>query len=118
MIQLEAAASDVACLTNDIFSYQKELVFEGEIHNFVLVAKHFLACAEPRAFEIASALMASRVRQFEHLVATELPALFDDFGLGDEHRGMLSAYVARMQHWMAGVLRWHIAVGRYNEPSS
>lgn len=116
MFQLEAAASDAACLINDIYSYQKEIEFEGEIHNGVLIVKHFLECDTPRAFEVTSELLASRVRQFELLVKTELPALMDDLGLDATHRGTLSSYVERMQQWMAGVLRWHIAVERYKEP--
>jgi germacradienol/geosmin synthase len=116
MIQLEASASDVGCLTNDIFSYQKEVEFEGEFHNCVLVIQRFLDCDKNRAFEVTSELMASRIRQFEHIVATELPVVFDDFGLDEARRDKLSRYVVRMQQWMAGVLRWHIAVERYKEP--
>jgi germacradienol/geosmin synthase len=33
MRSLENSAADFACFTNDIFSYQKEIEFEGEIHN-------------------------------------------------------------------------------------
>ena len=33
--ELENAAVDDACLTNDLFSYQKEIEFEGELHNGV-----------------------------------------------------------------------------------
>lgn len=116
MVQLEAACSDVGCLTNDIFSYQKEIEFEGEIHNCVLVVKHFLECDQARAYEVTSELMAARIRQFERIVEAELPALFDDFQLDEQRREMLRAYVERMQQWMAGVLRWHIAVERYKEP--
>ena len=34
---LENAAADYACLLNDVFSYQKEIEYEGEVHNGVLV---------------------------------------------------------------------------------
>ncbi|MCK6590010.1 MAG: germacradienol/geosmin synthase [Polyangiaceae bacterium] len=116
MVQLEAACSDVGCLTNDIFSFQKEIEFEGEFHNAVLVVRNFLECDQTRAFEVTSELMASRIRQFEHIVKTELPGLSDDFQLDEARRKMLTAYVERMQQWMAGMLRWHIAVDRYKEP--
>ena len=42
MRSLENAAADYACLTNDVFSYQKEIEFEGELHNGVLVVQNFL----------------------------------------------------------------------------
>jgi germacradienol/geosmin synthase len=44
MRSLENSAADFACFTNDIFSYQKEIEFEGEIHNCVLVVQNFLNC--------------------------------------------------------------------------
>ena len=39
MLELENAAQDYACMLNDIFSYQKEIQFEGELHNSVLVVR-------------------------------------------------------------------------------
>src|SRR5258706_16430705 len=41
---MENAAADYACLLNDVFSYVKEIQFEGEIHNCVLVVQNFLDC--------------------------------------------------------------------------
>src|SRR5260370_19456149 len=37
---LEHSAMDYACLLNDVFSYQKEMEFEGEVHNSVLAVRH------------------------------------------------------------------------------
>ncbi len=42
MRALENAAQDYACMLNDVFSYQKEIQFEGELHNMVLVVQNFL----------------------------------------------------------------------------
>ena len=42
---MQNAAQDCACLINDVFSYQKEIEFEGEIHNGVLVLATFLDTA-------------------------------------------------------------------------
>ena len=36
------------CLLNDMFSYRKEIEFEGEVHNAVLVVRNFLGCAQER----------------------------------------------------------------------
>ena len=46
---LSNAASDYACLTNDVFSYRKEIELEGELHNGVLVIQQFLGCDAQRA---------------------------------------------------------------------
>lgn len=115
MRSLENSAADFACFTNDIFSYQKEIEFEGEIHNVVLVVQNFLNCNIPQAVEIVNNLMTARAQQFQHIVATELPALFDDFNLDEITREKLLAYVEKLENWMCGVLRWHIKVDRYKE---
>lgn len=115
MRQLDNSAADFACLTNDIFSYQKEIEFEGELNNGVLVVQQFLNCDIPQAVEVVNNLMTSRALQFEHIVTTELPALFDDFNLDASTRKKLQGYVEKLQQWMCGVLKWHIAVDRYQE---
>ena len=115
MRSLENSAADFACFTNDIFSYQKEIEFEGEIHNCVLVVQNFLNCDIQEAVEIVNNLMTARAQQFQHIVATELPALFDDFNLDESTRDQLMGYVEKLEQWMCGVLKWHITVDRYKE---
>ena len=82
---------DYACLLNDVFSYQKEIEFEGEVHNGVLVVQNFFDCDYPTGLAIVDDLMTSRMRQFQHIVAHELPVLFDDLDLGEEARGTSTA---------------------------
>ncbi|WP_375773270.1 germacradienol/geosmin synthase [Archangium gephyra] len=115
MRALENSAADYACLTNDIFSYQKEIEFEGELNNGVLVVQRFLDLEAPQAVEVVNNLMTARMQQFEHIVATELPALADDFKLDSGAREKLRRYVEKLQQWMCGVLRWHVTVDRYKE---
>ncbi|SBW26952.1 family 2 encapsulin nanocompartment cargo protein terpene cyclase [Protofrankia symbiont of Coriaria ruscifolia] len=112
---LENAAADYACLLNDVFSYQKEIQFEGEIHNCVLVVENFLGCGRDRAVEVVNDLMTARMRQFEHIVAEELPVLFDQLELDGDVRGALLGYVRELQNWLAGILRWHEGTHRYEE---
>ncbi len=115
MRALENSAMDYACFTNDIFSYQKEIEFEGELHNAVLVVQKFLAIDRGQAVGVVNELMTSRMKQFEHIIATELPVLVDEFDLGKKAREALDAYVAGLQDWMAGILDWHMLSGRYPE---
>ncbi len=112
---LENSAQDYACLTNDIFSYQKEIEFEGELHNGVLVVQKFLDIDRRLAVYVVNDLMASRMLQFEHIIATELPVLVDEFDLDADAREALDAYVVGLQDWMAGILDWHILTRRYGE---
>ncbi|MBB5872563.1 germacradienol/geosmin synthase [Allocatelliglobosispora scoriae] len=115
MRALENSAQDYACLLNDIFSYQKEIEFEGELHNCVLVVQNFLNCDRVTAVAIVNDLMTSRLQQFEHLVAVELPALFDDYGLDAQARQVLGAYVVELQDWMVAIVHWHRVTRRYPE---
>lgn len=112
---LENSASDYACLCNDIFSYQKELQFEGELHNGVLVVQNFLDLGSAEAVLLVNDLMTSRLRQFQHIVADELPALYDDYQLSAAARKILDGYVTELQDWMAGILEWHRVTRRYPE---
>lgn len=112
---LENAAADYACLTNDVFSYQKEIQFEGEVHNCVLVVENFLCCDRECAVEVVNDLMTSRMQQFQHVVSTELPVLFDEFELGTEARQTLRGYVEELENWMSGILVWHRGCLRYEE---
>ncbi|WP_069767609.1 germacradienol/geosmin synthase Cyc2 [Streptomyces sp. LUP30] len=110
---LENAAVDYACLTNDVFSYQKEIEYEGEMHNAILVVQNFFGCDYPAGLGVVHDLMTQRMQQFEHVVAQELPVLYDDFDLSPEAREAMGDYVADLQNWLAGILHWHREVDRY-----
>jgi len=110
---LENAAMDYACLLNDVFSYQKEIEYEGEVHNSILVVQNFFGCDYPAALTVVQDLMNQRMRQFEHVIAHELPVVYDDFQLSEEARDAMATYVTDLQNWMAGILNWHRSVDRY-----
>jgi germacradienol/geosmin synthase len=112
---LEHAAADYAWLINDLHSYRKEVQFEGELHNAVLVVQNFLGCDPEHALRVVSDLQTSRMRQFEHLTALELPVLQQDFDLGPEQRAELDGYVDDLRNWMSGIHVWHGAVARYHD---
>ncbi|MFJ9848982.1 germacradienol/geosmin synthase [Streptomyces sp. NPDC101150] len=113
---LENAAADYGMLMNDVFSYQKEIEYEGEIHNGILVVQNFFDCDYPAALAIINDLMTSRMSEFQHVAANELPVLYDDFGLSAEGRASLDGYVRELEHWMAAILTWHRGCRRYGEP--
>jgi germacradienol/geosmin synthase len=112
---LQNCAQDYACLLNDIFSYQKEIEFEGEIHNCILVVQNFLGCDKERAVKIVNDLMTARMKQFEHTAETDLPALFQDLSLPKEAQGELLLFVEELKRWNPAILRWHQETKRYRE---
>ncbi|MEV6828337.1 germacradienol/geosmin synthase [Amycolatopsis sp. NPDC051102] len=109
---IEHTATDVTWLVNDLYSYRKEIQYEGELHNAVLVVRNFLNCTEERAFEVVTDLVHARVAEFEHSVATELPALYRD----DATEEALLGFVQGLRDRMAGTLHWHENSARYAEP--
>ncbi|GAA1961970.1 terpene synthase family protein [Catenulispora subtropica] len=112
---LEHAAADWGALVNDLYSYQKEIQFEGEVHNAVLVAQDFFDCDRDGAVEIVRALIAARLDQFRHAAAVEIPALVDALALAADTREALDRHVQVLRDWMIGVLNWHQNCGRYTE---
>ncbi|WP_018684951.1 terpene synthase family protein [Actinokineospora enzanensis] len=115
VLAMENAAMDYACMLNDIYSYQKEIQFEGEIHNLVLVVRNFFDTDSDTAMAIVGDLMEGRMREFEHVVATGLPAMFEDFDLAPEARKPLLDYAEDLRNWLSGILAWHEGVRRYSE---
>ncbi|UGY95081.1 germacradienol/geosmin synthase [Streptomyces gobiensis] len=115
MKSLENAAMDFACLINDVFSYQKEIEFEGEVHNAILVIQNFFDCDYPTGVAITGDLMNGRMSQFQHVVTEELPVLYEDFNLGPKAREALQGYVRDLENWISGILTWHRDCRRYTE---
>jgi germacradienol/geosmin synthase len=112
---MENSAADYACLLNDVFSYQKEIQFEGELHNCVLVVQNFLDCDAATAMRVVGDLMAGRMSQFRDIVAVELPALFDELHFDDATRKALQSHARNLENWLAGILNWHQGCHRYAE---
>jgi len=112
---MENSAADYACLLNDVFSYQKEIQFEGEIHNCVLVVQNFLDCDAATAMRVVGDLMAARMSQFRDIVAVELPELFDALHLDAATREALQGHARNLENWLAGILNWHQGCHRYAE---
>lgn len=110
---LQDSAADYACLLNDLFSYQKEIEYEGDVHNAVLVVENFFGVGYPAAVRIVHDLAAGRLRQFEHVAAAGPPVLYPDFEAPEEVRTAVAEYVADLRNWMAGIRNWHLHVRRY-----
>jgi germacradienol/geosmin synthase len=114
---MEDTASDYACLLNDIVSYQKEVEFEGELHNTVLATQNFFTSSRDQAVAIVNNLMTERMRQFEHAVAAGLPALCEEHQLGLNATDAVFRHATTLQNWIAGVANWHLETPRYTEPA-
>jgi germacradienol/geosmin synthase len=112
---MEHAAADYACLLNDVFSYQKEIEFDGEIHNCVLVARNFLDCDSAEAMKVVGGLANARMRCFQHSVKREIPALLDAVEASAGVREATYGHARRLENWLSGILNWHEGCHRYAE---
>ena len=111
--ELDTAAQDYACFLNDLFSYQKEIEYEGDLHNVVLVLEHFLDVDRITARDVTARLMTERMKQFELLAGTDLPAMIQEFDLPDDTGEALLRHADYLKNWMSGILQWHREATRY-----
>ncbi|MFD7844118.1 germacradienol/geosmin synthase [Nocardia sp. NPDC059764] len=113
--QLQHSAQDYAGLVNDLYSYQREIEYDHELHNLVYLTQSFLGCSRERASAIVVDLANERLRQFELVVRDQLPGFMADHQLSGEVRAALLTHVDRLRDHMAGNLHWHTRTGRYSE---
>ncbi|MBK8266469.1 MAG: hypothetical protein IPK80_34725 [Nannocystis sp.] len=113
MLRLIDTCIDWEGLINDIFSYQKEIDSEGEIHNAVIVIQRFLDTDLRRAASIASDLATSQLLTFEETIATDLPALAVELELDAAARENLDRCVEGLRDLIAGFFYFHSLSGRY-----
>ncbi|MEV7616961.1 terpene synthase family protein [Streptomyces sp. NPDC089799] len=112
---MENAASDTGAMINDLFSYQKEIEIEGEVHNHVLVTQNFFDIDYPAAFRIVADLLRRRTEEFEHIRDHQLQVLCEDLGLDSGARAAVDAWVRELEDWLAALLHWHRSVRRYRD---
>lgn len=53
------------------------------------------------------------MRQFQHILAVELPALFDTRHLGTDARDAINGHARHLKNWLSGILNWHEGCHRY-----
>ncbi|WP_117213263.1 terpene synthase family protein [Allorhizocola rhizosphaerae] len=107
--------ADAVHLRNDLFSYEREVLDEGELSNGVLVFERFLGCDPQRAAEAVNDLLTSRLQQFENTVFTELAPLFAEHAVGPVEQVAVLAYVKGLQDWQSGGHEWHMRSSRYTK---
>jgi germacradienol/geosmin synthase len=116
---LKDTFADGVHLRNDLFSYQRETQEEGEINNCVLVLERFLDVSPQHAADLTNDILTSRLQQFENTTLTELPWLFEEYGLNLLERESVLLYAKGLQDWQSGGHEWHMRSSRYmNETSN
>ncbi|WP_112133221.1 terpene synthase family protein, partial [Glycomyces dulcitolivorans] len=115
---MEAAVMDAMCLLNDVCSYQKEVEYEGQLLNGVVVAEEYLEVDREEAVRITAALANARIEQFQMVEANDLPGLAEEHALDADARAALAGYVDDLKNWVAAISKWHLdGTDRYREES-
>jgi 5-epi-alpha-selinene synthase len=96
-------ANDAICWSNDIFSAEKEM-FQGDVHNLVLVVKHARDCDLETAIEYVAHMHDAIIREFELVEA------------GLDPDPPLRRFVTALATWVRANLDWSIESGRYRAP--
>lgn len=113
---MEVCLMDAMCLLNDVCSYHKEVEYEGQLLNGVVVVEEYLGVGKDEAVRITAALADARIEQFELVEANDLPAVVEEYGLDDEARAALAGYVDDLKNWVAAINKWHLdGTDRYRE---
>ena len=110
---LKDTFADGVHLRNDLFSYQREVEDEGENANCVLVLERFLNVSTQEAANLTNELLTSRLYQFDNTAVTELPPLFEEYGLDPVARVNVLLYIKGLQDWQSGGHEWHMRSSRY-----
>lgn len=115
---LKDSFADAVHLRDDLFSYQRETQYEGEINNCVLVLERFLDVGPQRAADLTNDILTSRMQQFENTMLAELPSLFEECGLNPPERESVLLYVKGLQDWQSGGHEWQLRSSRYMDEKS
>jgi germacradienol/geosmin synthase len=113
MLALRNAVIDYCALCNDIHSYFKEIRFEGELNNGVLVVQSFLGISPQQAALVVADLAALRIAQFELVLEREVPLVIEAFELDGDAVAAIDARVENMTNWAVGMFEWQNMSGRY-----
>ncbi|MGW0248548.1 polyprenyl synthetase family protein [Nocardia goodfellowii] len=113
------SVNDASILVNDIHSYHREVASAEEPANMILVLRKFLGCDLDQAMTMTSDLARSRLDQFEHIAAVEVPVLIEECGLSPAQSANVLGYVDALRDWPPGWQEWFERTARYaQDPAS
>ncbi|MCP3802737.1 hypothetical protein NLX83_26030 [Allokutzneria sp. A3M-2-11 16] len=106
MRALLAAFFEATAPQRDAWSYQEDGSRGMTTNNGVHVYARFLGCSSQRAGEILNNLGTERLRRFENLAITEVPALAVELGLGLTDGERLLRHIDHLRQFTAGTHQW------------
>lgn len=111
IVQMTTAASAMATLVNDVYSYHKDVVDEGSHFNLVRILMDVGSCDFPTAIDQSVKLINAYSDEF-------FDARAKLRSWGDVRDAIAASYVNGLMEMMAGNLHWHRTTDRYRSPDS
>jgi hypothetical protein len=113
MEMLKNCTNDVICMSNDLFSFEKEKA-RGDVNNILIVWQKNNECSIQTSVEAIYKLIIERQNQF---ISTrqKLESLVALLRLDDACRVGIQHYVAGMEHWMKANLEFSLTTPRYHD---
>ncbi len=110
--KLRQCCMKIAALTNDLFSYEKE-VLQGELtFNLIVVLQKNLRCGFEQAVEAAFNLINEETKAFYELSQNFVYCWDSTINSDVKH------YIEGMKHQIAATWHWQMSTGRYCSPNS
>lgn len=117
MRRLHDAFADVVDLHNDLISYRREVEYEHDVSNAVVVVQHHAMCSPAEAAARTWRLLQARLELFEDLAAHGLSRLRGAREGDAGERKDVEHYVQALRDWLAGDFQWHLETSRYDAAS-
>ncbi|MFB9908381.1 terpene synthase family protein [Allokutzneria oryzae] len=106
MRALLAAFFEATGPQSDARTYREDVRGDTKVNNGVHVYTRFLGCPPQRAGEVLNSLGTERLRRFENLAITEVPALAVELGMGLADGERLLRHIDHLRQFTAGTHDW------------
>ncbi|KAJ7529031.1 hypothetical protein O6H91_15G031700 [Diphasiastrum complanatum] len=94
---------DIMSWCNDLWSFKKECLVNGDVHNLVFLISHYLPCSLQRAQWLVTEMLYAECSKFE-AVAEELLKATNAM---QEHRHAIWSYIEGCRHCISATYAWH-----------
>ncbi|WP_437759006.1 terpene synthase family protein [Sorangium sp. So ce1389] len=111
VLRMRRLCEEASSLHNDLFSYEKEVLWNHNPNNLVHVVMVNRKLGFSDAARLCIDMINARYDEFSRMAAT-MPSF------GREVDGALRRFVAGMSAWIEGSADWQMMSGRYSSPTS
>lgn len=108
---LKNCTVDVICMSNDLFSFEKERA-RGDVNNLVLVWEQNVGCSREEAANSIYRFIIDRQNLFIE-TRIKLETELREIAMTEAKREMIRQYVEGMAHWMRANLDFSLSTPRY-----